>query len=136
MLRRLALCLGLLLSLVILLPFATSTAHNLRTQSAVRSHRFRHHSRAWWRRHRAMLDPVFAVMKSLACAAIQAPLGAIVFGAGAVDRDAPQAVKRVAVDRCGDFAVGERRADSNPHALPFAGLPVELPRVLKSTVLA
>ncbi len=55
MLRRLALCLALLLSLVILLPFAISTAHNLRTQSAVRSHHFRHHSRAWWRRHRAML---------------------------------------------------------------------------------
>ena len=55
MLRRLALCLGLLLSLVILLPFATSTAHNLRSQAAVRHHHFRHHSRAWWRRHRAML---------------------------------------------------------------------------------
>lgn len=62
MLRRLALCLGLLLSLVILLPFATSTAHNLRTQSAVRSHHFRHHSRAWWRRHRAMLRRRQAMM--------------------------------------------------------------------------
>jgi len=49
------LCLGLLLSLVILLPFATSTAHNLRSQAVMRHHRFRHHSRAWWRRHRAML---------------------------------------------------------------------------------
>src|SRR5207248_6463632 len=61
-LGRLALCLGLLLSLVILLPFATSTAHNLRTQSAVRSHRFRHHSRAWWHRHRAMLRRLQAMM--------------------------------------------------------------------------
>jgi hypothetical protein len=55
MFRRLGLCLGLLLSLVILLPFATSTAHNLRSQAALRHHRFHHHSRAWWRRHRALL---------------------------------------------------------------------------------
>jgi len=38
-----------------MLPFATSTAHNLRSHVSTRSHRFRHHSRAWWRRHRAML---------------------------------------------------------------------------------
>src|ERR1041385_3477172 len=62
MLRRLALCLGLLLSLVILLPFATSTAHNLRSQTVLRHHRFRHHSRAWWRRHRAMLRRRQAMM--------------------------------------------------------------------------
>lgn len=54
MLRRIALSLGLLIAVVVLLPFATSTAHNLRSFSA-RSHRFHHHSRAWWRRHRAML---------------------------------------------------------------------------------
>src|ERR1700756_4753027 len=55
MVRRLALSLGLLISIVVLLPFATSTAHNLRSQMSARSHRFHHHSRAWWRRHRAML---------------------------------------------------------------------------------
>src|SRR3954467_14830736 len=54
MLRRKALSLGLLVAVVVLLPFATSTAHNLRSFSA-RSHRSHHHSRAWWRRHRAML---------------------------------------------------------------------------------
>lgn len=54
MLRRIALSLGLLVAVVVLLPFATSTAHNLRSLSAS-SHRFHHHSRAWWRRHRAML---------------------------------------------------------------------------------
>lgn len=54
MLRRIALSLGLLVAVVVMLPFATSTAHNLRSFSA-RSHRFHHHSRAWWRRHRAML---------------------------------------------------------------------------------
>ena len=55
MVRRLALSLGLLISIVVLLPFATSTAHNLRSQLSARSHRFHHHSRAWWRRHRAQL---------------------------------------------------------------------------------
>lgn len=55
MLRRIGLSLGLLVSIVVLLPFATSTAHNLRSQFAARSHRFHHHSRAWWRRHRAQI---------------------------------------------------------------------------------
>src|SRR5260221_11833289 len=55
MLRRIGLSLGLLVSIVVMLPFATSTAHNLRFQMAARSHRFHHHSRAWWRRHRAQV---------------------------------------------------------------------------------
>ena len=55
MLRRIGLSLGLLVSIVVMLPFATSTAHNLRSQMAARSHRFHHHSRAWWRRHRAQI---------------------------------------------------------------------------------
>jgi hypothetical protein len=55
MLRRIGLSLGLLVSMVVMLPFATSTAHNLRSQLAVRSHRFHHHSRAWWRQHRARI---------------------------------------------------------------------------------
>jgi hypothetical protein len=55
--RRLALLLGLLISVVVLLPFATSTAHNLRSQYYGRSHRFHHHhhSRRWWRHHRALM---------------------------------------------------------------------------------
>jgi hypothetical protein len=55
MLRRLALLLGLVISIVVLLPFATSTAHNLRSTFSSNSHHFHHHSRQWWRRHRAML---------------------------------------------------------------------------------
>ena len=55
MLRRIALSLGLLVAVVVMLPFATSTAHNLRSHISARSHRVRHHSRAWWRKHRAML---------------------------------------------------------------------------------
>lgn len=54
MLRRIALSLSLLASLVVVLPFATSTAHNLRFQFASKSHHVRH-SRAWWRRHRAFM---------------------------------------------------------------------------------
>ena len=55
MLRRIGVSLGLLVSIAVMLPFATSTAHNLRSQMAARSHRFHHHSRAWWRRHRAQI---------------------------------------------------------------------------------
>src|SRR5438046_9532635 len=55
MLRRVVLSLVLLVSIVVLLPFAISTAHNLRSQLAARSQRFHHHSRAWWRRHRALM---------------------------------------------------------------------------------
>ena len=53
MLRRIALSLSMLAALVVILPLATSTAHNLRFQFAASSHHARH-SRAWWRRHRAM----------------------------------------------------------------------------------
>ena len=54
MLRRIALSLSMLAALVVILPLATSTAHNLRFQFAASSHHA-HHSRAWWRRHRAMM---------------------------------------------------------------------------------
>ena len=55
MLRRIALSIGLLISMVVIVPLATSTAHNLRSQFMTVSHRYRHHSRAWWRRHRALM---------------------------------------------------------------------------------
>ena len=54
MLRRIALSLSMLGSLVVMLPLASSTAHNLRFQLAASSHHA-HHSRAWWRRHRALM---------------------------------------------------------------------------------
>lgn len=54
MLRRIALSLSMLAALVVILPLATSTAHNLRFQFAASSHHARH-SRAWWRRHRALV---------------------------------------------------------------------------------
>jgi hypothetical protein len=55
MLRRIALSLGLLVSIAVMLPFASSTAHNLRSHFAARLHSSHHHSRAWWRRHRAQI---------------------------------------------------------------------------------
>ena len=54
MLRRIAIGLCLLATLVVMIPLVTSTAHNLRAQFSASSYR-RRHSRAWWRRHRAML---------------------------------------------------------------------------------
>jgi hypothetical protein len=56
MLRTIALSLLMLISVVVMLPFASSTAHGLRPNAASRQqHRYRRHSRAWWRRHRARL---------------------------------------------------------------------------------
>ena len=56
MLRAFTLSLLMLISVVVMLPFASSTAHGLRQSSASQQqHRYRRHSRAWWRRHRARL---------------------------------------------------------------------------------
>lgn len=56
MLRTVTLSLLMLISVGVMLPFASSTAHGIR-QSSVSNHhkRYRRHSRAWWRRHRARL---------------------------------------------------------------------------------
>lgn len=53
MLRRIAIGLCLLATLVVMIPLVSSTAHNLRTQFSAASRR--KHSRAWWRRHRAAI---------------------------------------------------------------------------------
>ena len=56
MLRTVALSLLMLFSVVVMLPFASSTAHGLRQNSASQQQRrYRRHSRAWWRRYRARL---------------------------------------------------------------------------------
>ena len=56
MLRTFTLSLLMLVSVVVMLPFASSTAHGLRQGSASQQQRrYRRHSRAWWRRHRARL---------------------------------------------------------------------------------
>ena len=54
MLRRIGISLLLLVTLVVMIPVITSTAHNLRAHFSSKS-RYRRHSRAWWRRHRAQM---------------------------------------------------------------------------------
>jgi len=54
MLRKVTLSFLMLISVVVLLPFANSAAHGLRqTSAAQKQRRLRRHSRAWWRRYRA-----------------------------------------------------------------------------------
>jgi hypothetical protein len=55
MLRTITLSLLMLVSVVVMLPFASSTAHGLGQNYAAQQRRSRHRSRAWWRRHRARL---------------------------------------------------------------------------------
>lgn len=56
MLRTVTLSLLMLFSVVVMLPFASSTAHGLRQNSASQQQRrYRRHSRAWWKRYRARL---------------------------------------------------------------------------------
>ncbi|MBC8030106.1 MAG: hypothetical protein H7Z16_08335 [Pyrinomonadaceae bacterium] len=56
MLRTVTLSLLMLFSVVVMLPFASSTAHGIRQASASQQQRrYRRHSRAWWRRYRARL---------------------------------------------------------------------------------
>jgi hypothetical protein len=72
MLRTVTLSLLMLVSVVIMLPFASSTAHGLRQSSAShQQRRYRRHSRAWWRRHRARLR----LRQAASQAHRQSPLG-------------------------------------------------------------
>jgi hypothetical protein len=75
MLRTITLSLLMLISVVIMLPFASSTAHGIRQSSAEAQshHRFRRHSRAWWRRHRARVR----LRRAAALAHRNAPLGPV-----------------------------------------------------------
>src|SRR5258705_5817982 len=72
MLRAFTLSLLMLISVVVMLPFASSTAHGLRQDSASQEQRrYRRHSRAWWRRHRARLR----LRRAAALAHRSSPLG-------------------------------------------------------------
>lgn len=55
MLRKIALSLLMLVSLIVMLPLVNSTAHSIKYEGTQNHRRFRHHSRAWWRRHRAFV---------------------------------------------------------------------------------
>jgi hypothetical protein len=86
MLRTITLSLLMLISVVVMLPFASSTAHGLRQTSAAQSHRrYRRHSRAWWRRHRARLRLRRAAM----LAHRNAPLGPALATTKSPDVSAP-----------------------------------------------
>jgi hypothetical protein len=55
MLRTITLSLLMLISVVAMLPFASSTAHGVRQSVSSSQRHYRRHSRAWWRRYRARL---------------------------------------------------------------------------------
>jgi hypothetical protein len=62
MIRTITLSLLILATIGVSLPFVT-TAHGIRQSSVSKRHRhYRHHSRAWWRRHRARLRRYKAAM--------------------------------------------------------------------------
>lgn len=63
MLRAAALSLLILVSVALTLPLVDSSAHSSGRASARHSHMRHHHSRAWWRRHRARLRRQRAEMK-------------------------------------------------------------------------
>ncbi|HLO01383.1 MAG TPA: hypothetical protein VK208_23185 [Pyrinomonadaceae bacterium] len=75
MLRTITLSLLMLISVVVMLPFASSTAHGLgQSYAAHHSRRYRHHSRAWWRRYRARMR----LRRAAALAHRNSPLGPVV----------------------------------------------------------
>lgn len=80
MLRTVTLSLLMLVSVGVMLPIASSTAHGLRQASASQQkRRYRKHSRAWWRRYRARLR------------ARRAAAAALLAQRNAAHRDAPLA---------------------------------------------
>jgi len=72
MLRTISLSLLMLISVGLLLPFTSSTAHGIRQSSEAVQYRHRRHSRAWWRRHRARMR-----LRRAALAHRNAPLGPV-----------------------------------------------------------
>jgi hypothetical protein len=54
MLRKILLSLLILVSIIVILPFAESAAHGIRQSVSMQSRRHHRHSRRWWRRHRRL----------------------------------------------------------------------------------
>ena len=74
MLRTITLSLLMLVTVIVMLPFASSTAHGLgQSYASQQQRRYRRHSRAWWRRHRARMR----LRRSAAMAHRNSPLGAV-----------------------------------------------------------
>ena len=75
MLRTVTLSLLMLVTVVVMLPFASSTAHGLgQSYASQHQRRYRRHSRAWWRRHRARMR----LRRAAALAHRNSPLGTVV----------------------------------------------------------
>jgi hypothetical protein len=82
MLRTFTLSLLMLVSVVVMLPFASSTAHGLRQGSASQQQRrYRRHSRGWWRRHRARVR----LRRAAALAHRSSPLGTVLTNSTTAD---------------------------------------------------
>lgn len=79
MLKRITLVLLILVSIGVMLPIASSTAHGIRQSvEAKRSPRhYRRHSRAWWRRYRARLRRRRAAALAALAAHRNAPLSPV-----------------------------------------------------------
>lgn len=74
MLRTITLSLLMLVTVVVMLPFASSTAHGLgQSYASQQQRRYRRHSRAWWRRHRARMR----LRRAAALAHRNSPLGSV-----------------------------------------------------------
>jgi hypothetical protein len=82
MLRKIALSLLILVSVITILPFAESAAHGIRQTVSGMQRRHRRHSRRWWRRHRKLMraaqahrsKPLNAAAPAIAKTALGTPL--------------------------------------------------------------
>ncbi|HEY6232705.1 MAG TPA: hypothetical protein VIW64_15690 [Pyrinomonadaceae bacterium] len=86
MLRTITLSFLMLVTVVVMLPFASSTAHGLgQSYASQHQRRYRRHSRAWWRRHRARLR----LRRAAAMAHRNSPLGAVTLTPNATNNIEP-----------------------------------------------
>jgi len=90
MLRTITLSFLMLVTVVVMLPFASSTAHGLGPSYASQhGRRYRRHSRAWWRRHRARMR----LRHAAAMAHRNSPLGSVTLSNATLNTtNSPEAV--------------------------------------------
>jgi hypothetical protein len=82
MLRTITLSFLMLVTVVVMLPFASSTAHGLGpSYASQQGRRYRRHSRAWWRRHRARMR----LRRAAAMAHRNSPLGTVTLSNGTLN---------------------------------------------------
>jgi len=90
MLRTITLSFLMLVTVVVMLPFASSTAHGLGpSYASQQGRRYRRHSRAWWRRHRARMR----LRHAAAMAHRNSPLGSVTLSNATLNTtNSPEAV--------------------------------------------